>query len=164
MERLDPQVFHLQMNTAIREFGRTQMGANDVLRPGGYAVIVDEAGAVAIVKTPSGFMLPGGGQESGESPELAVLREAREECGLTIALDRCLGVADELVFAIDERTHYRKRCTFFLATLVEYGGECEPDHDLHWFPSADAACALVHESQRWAVAQAGAQLRMRGTP
>jgi 8-oxo-dGTP pyrophosphatase MutT (NUDIX family) len=98
--------------------------------------------------------LLGGGQEEGESPEDAALREAEEECGLRIVLGRCLGVADELVFAAEERTHYRKRCTFFLAEVSGSSGLGEPDHELRWLSPREAVTLLPHESQRWAVAEA----------
>src|SRR5262249_28261173 len=126
-----------------------------VLRPGGYAVIFGAAGEVALVSTPSGLALPGGGQNPGEPPEDAAIRESREECGLQIALVHAVGVADELVFAADEGTHYRKRCTFFIAEVVGRTGAGEPDHELVWLPLPEAVAALRHESQRWAVSQAG---------
>lgn len=138
----------------IPEFGTSEAGATYVLRPGGYAVVVNDAGEIALVKTPLGCVLPGGGQNKGETPERATIREAHEECGLIVALGHAIGVADELVFAADERTHYRKRCTFFLAKVVEAMGTGETDHELHWLPANNAAGAMLHESQRWAVIEA----------
>lgn len=138
----------------IREFGQAVAGAEYVLRPGGYVVIFDEAGAVAVVSTPAGLALPGGGQEAGESPEEAAVREVREECGLRVALGRRIGVADELVFAADEGTYYRKRCVFFFAEVTGQVGGGEPDHQLLWLRPEDAAARLLHGSQRWAVAEA----------
>jgi 8-oxo-dGTP pyrophosphatase MutT (NUDIX family) len=111
-------------------------------------------GELAVVSTPSGLALIGGGQNDGESPADAAIREAAEECGLQIKLGPQIGVADELVFAADERTHYRKRCTFFLADISGSIGAGEPDHELVWLSAADAMNKLRHESQRWAVAKA----------
>lgn len=132
----------------IPEFGATAPGAVYALRPGGYAVIFNAAGEVAVVSTPCGFALPGGGQEGAESPEEAAVREAREECGLRIALSSRVGVADELAFAPDEMMYYRKRCTFFLAELVEELGGGEPDHELIWLAVETAVIRLRHGSQR----------------
>jgi 8-oxo-dGTP pyrophosphatase MutT (NUDIX family) len=84
-------------------------GATYVLRPGGYVVIFRSGGKVAVVSTPKGLFLPGGGQVPGESPEDAAIREAKEEYGLNVSLGRIIGVADELVFDAEEATHYRKR-------------------------------------------------------
>jgi 8-oxo-dGTP pyrophosphatase MutT (NUDIX family) len=142
------------MATAIPEFGSATPGATYVLRPGGYAVIFRTGGDVAVVSTPQGLALLGGGQDSGESAEDAARREAHEECGLRIALGRRVGVADELVFAADEGKHYRKRCTFFLAELVGKSGPGEPDHELVWLAPAEAVTRLRPKSQRWAVAEA----------
>jgi 8-oxo-dGTP pyrophosphatase MutT (NUDIX family) len=97
---------------------------------------------------------PGGGQEAGESPEQAAVRETLEECGLRIVLGERVGVADELVFAAEENTHFRKRCTFFLAEVVEKVSAGEADHELLWLAPERAAAELRHESQRWAVAEA----------
>jgi 8-oxo-dGTP diphosphatase len=143
------------MATAIPEFGTATPGAVYVLRPGGYVIIFRAAGDVAVVSTPRGLALPGGGQDPGESAADAARREVREECGLQIVLGRRVGVADELVFAADEGKHYRKRCVFFLAEVVGRAGASEPDHELVWVSPADAVARLLHESQRWAVTEAG---------
>jgi 8-oxo-dGTP diphosphatase len=142
------------LSPAIPEYGSPAPGVNYVLRPGGYAVIFDAAGRVAVVAAPGGLYLPGGGQDPEESPVDAAIREAREEGGLVVAVGRCLGVADELVFADAERTHYRKRCTFFLADVVGRADATEPDHALHWMPVEEAVRRLRDGSQRWAVAEA----------
>jgi 8-oxo-dGTP pyrophosphatase MutT (NUDIX family) len=138
----------------IQEFGVTDSGAGYVLRPGGYAVIRNANGEVAAVSTPVGFVLPGGGQNNGESPEDAAIREVEEECGLRVRLGPRIGSADELVFAADEQIHYRKRCTFFFAEVLGQVGLGEPDHELVWLSPRAAQVRLLHESQRWAVAEA----------
>lgn len=57
------------------------------------------------------YVVPGGGIKSGETPEEAAVREAKEETGLDVRLDRKLRVFDD----DGRRGHY------FLAT--EFGGE-----------------------------------------
>jgi 8-oxo-dGTP diphosphatase len=142
------------VESIIPEFGCPAPGADYVLRPGGYAVIFNPTGQVAVVSTPQGLALPGGGQDAGESPQDAAVRETREECGLRITLGDPLGVADELVFAAEDGVHYRKRCTFFLASPGEVVGEGEADHQLLWLSPKEAAARLQHQSQRWAVSEA----------
>jgi 8-oxo-dGTP pyrophosphatase MutT (NUDIX family) len=142
------------MTPQIPEFGPAAPGVGYVLRPGGYVVAFDADGAVAVVSTPVGLFLPGGGQLPGESPEEAAVRETREECGLRVVPGPRIGVADELVSAPEEEAHYRKRCAFFPAEVVGRAGAGEPDTELLWLSPGDAATALRHESQRWAVSEA----------
>jgi len=142
------------MTSQFPEFGLRDSEAEYILRPGGYAMIFNAAGEVAVVSTPRGLVLLGGGQDAGESPESAAVREAHEECGLQISLTDCIGVADELVFAVDEGKHYRKRCAFFLAEIIEQLDAGESDHELIWIAAEAAVTGLRHESQRWAVSEA----------
>ena len=149
------------MPEALREFGSEDAGQTYRLRPGGYAVIRSRAGAIAVVRTPEGIFLPGGGQLPGESPEDAAVRETAEECGLRIALGGCLGLADQLKFSASEGGHLRKRCTFFVAEVLDGPPQpaIEPDHELLWLTQGEAAARLSDESQRWAVRVAAGEAR-----
>jgi 8-oxo-dGTP pyrophosphatase MutT (NUDIX family) len=138
----------------ILEFGTPIPGAVYVLRPGGYGVVFNRGGEVAVIATPKGCHLPGGGQEAGEGPEAAAIREAYEECGLRIRVLGLIGTADELVYAVEESTHFRKRCSFFRAELISQDGCGEPDHRLAWLTPEQAGIALCAGSQGWAVALA----------
>lgn len=137
-----------------REFGEFVASVTYIHRPGGYAVVFNATGEVAVVSTPQGCFLPGGGQVEAETPGQAAIRESYEECGLRIRLGPHLGTADELVFAAEEGAYYRKRCAYFRAEVVGQEDRGEPDHELVWLPPDEAATRLRHESQRWAVSQA----------
>ena len=143
----------------ILQFGSAPPDAVVVLRPGAYAVIVDASGHIAVLDTPIGRMLPGGGQDPGESAETAAVRETAEECGLAIALGAALGTADELVHARAEDRHFRKRCTFFLASVVGTAPRVDLDHALQWLAPEEAIATLAHASQAWAVRQALAAMQ-----
>lgn len=145
----------------IPQFGEFQPGATYVPRPGGYAVIFDPEGRLAVVATAEGLHLPGGGLEAGESAERATMREVAEETGLRVEIRAFIGVAHELVFALQENVHYRKRCSFFRATIVATGEPSEPDHELKWMAPAEALRTLHHEIQRWAVRKALETLESR---
>jgi len=67
--------------TSVLELGTREPGRAYVVRPGAYAVIADARGRVGVMRTPTGFHLPGGGMDAGETPEAALAREVREECG-----------------------------------------------------------------------------------
>jgi 8-oxo-dGTP diphosphatase len=136
-----------------RVFGPLMEGADYVLRPGGYAVIRRATGEIAVVTTPSGCYLPGGGQNEGEPPDQAAIRETREECGLQIRIAAPIGVADQLVSSADRATSFRKRCSFFVAEVIASGSlGGETDHALSWLQPEDAMRQLSHESQQWAIA------------
>jgi len=145
------------MLEAIPEFGLAVSGVDYVLRPGGYLVVRNSQSEIAVVKTPRGFFLPGGGQDNGETPERAAIREAEEECGLKVELIKALCTADELVFAQPEQMHYRKRSVFFSAKLISVTGTGETDHELKWMTLDDAVRRLNHQSQAWAVTKAFAK-------
>ena len=140
-----------QHSSRIPEFGSLDPLATYVLRPGAYAIVFRDRNEVAVVSTPQGLFLPGGGQEGAEQARDAVIRETREEVGLRIKLGAEIGIADELVFASGEQAQHRKRCTFFLAEVVSDSGVREAGHELLWLPTEHAIVRLTHESQRWAV-------------
>lgn len=142
------------MTAPLPEFGLDPLAAEYILRPGGYVVIFNTAGKVAVVAAPTGLFLPGGGQDAGETPEAAAIREAREECGWEIRLGERIGAADELVFAEVEQRHFRKRCTFFLAEIIAETTAAEAAHQLLWLWPVEARRQLRHASQQWAVAEA----------
>jgi 8-oxo-dGTP diphosphatase len=140
----------------IPAFGHFEPGIDYALRPGGYVLVFDPVGALAVLPYRGGLMLPGGGVENGESPEAAALREAYEECGLRLRLRRALGSADEGVYSVRANRHYRKRCSFFLAELLSIDTTRTPEFELRWVSRPDAAAGLRHESQRWALTRADA--------
>lgn len=92
----------------------TSLGPADTgfdTRVGCYAVVVD--GARVLLPHwheggQSGWTLPGGGLEWGESPEQTCVREVAEETGYHVALDGLLGVDNRFV-AAEERHHTRRR-------------------------------------------------------
>jgi 8-oxo-dGTP diphosphatase len=135
----------------IEEFGIREPGADYRLRPGGYVVLRNDAGEVAVVETAKGLFLPGGGQDGEETPEQAALCETLEECGLIVRLTERIGVADELVLGKEERAHFRKRCTFFDALVGGADLDVDAEHEVTWLDPKEAVSRLAHGSQRWAV-------------
>lgn len=131
-------------------FGERTPGATYIRRPSAYAIVQNDRAQVAVVRTRKGVFLPGGGVESGEIPEQAVLRETLEECGFAIRLLSRLPDAVQFVHARAETRHYEKICTFFVAA-VEGDRTATPEHEVLWLAPDVAATLLSHESHRWAL-------------
>lgn len=149
-------------------FGARAPGVRYVRRPSAYALVRDAAGDVAVVRTPRGWYLPGGGVEPGEAAAQAVAREAREECGLLLDVGAVAARAVQLVHAPDEAAWFEKPSVFHAATVRASAAPVESDHALHWLPPAEAVRRLSHESHRWAVghldAPSGGAPRLRVRP
>ena len=137
--------------THVPVFGTTLDGVDYVERPSAYVLLRDDAGDLAVVRTPKGHFLPGGGIEAGESAETAAAREAREETGLVVDIIGTVCRAVEFTRALDEDAWYRKVSAFLAARVAERAAAVEHDHELLWLPVARALDALTPPSHRWAV-------------
>ena len=132
-------------------FGVRRPGVHYRLRPSAYAVVPDDDGALAVLRTPLGWFLPGGGRDDGEEPAATVVREGVEEAGLRLAPERVLGEAMEWVHAPGDPAGWEKRSTFLLARVTGTATAIEPDHVLEWIPAAEAALVLTPPTHRWIV-------------
>lgn len=119
------------------------------MRPSAYAILEDGQGNVATVLTPFGTLLPGGGIEAGETPEQAIVREAREECGLVIKPGREIARAVQLIYSRSEGVYFEKPTVFLHAVLEGETTATEDDHELVWLPRDAAAARMYHESHGW---------------
>jgi 8-oxo-dGTP diphosphatase len=138
----------------VPAFGSPPAEGGAVIRPSAYGLVTDGTAGIAIVRTPLGLFLPGGGMEPGESPLETVVREVWEECGLEAQVGRWVVRAIDFVYSPSERTHFEKQSTFVDARCSSrrVTGQ-EPDHELEWVTPESAIADLAHPSHRWAVAQ-----------
>jgi 8-oxo-dGTP diphosphatase len=121
-------------------------------RPGAYAIIRNSAREIAIIRTPRGYFLPGGGVDPGEDMVAALRREVYEETGLGIEIDREIGTAAQYLSSAREGIYYKKVGHFYLAAFAERLSETyEAEHELLWMAYDKAANSLNHEFQRWAI-------------
>jgi 8-oxo-dGTP diphosphatase len=135
-------------------FGDPTSDISETIRPSAYGIISDRAGRLALVRTPLGLFLPGGGSDETEAPESTVVRETREECGLVVRVGAWRRTAIEHVFSVTEQAHFEKRSTFCDASVVDAVGDpTEIDHALEWMFAAEAAALLTPASHRWAVGE-----------
>lgn len=139
----------------MRQFGEKREGYTYTERPGAYALIFNLQMQVAIVETPSGFFLPGGGIEKGESPEQALRREIQEEIGMKTKIVSKLGEAAQYLYSKFEKRAFNKLGFFYLAELIGPHGEAsETEHWLIWMNQSDALKKTNHEFQRWMIEEA----------
>jgi 8-oxo-dGTP diphosphatase len=137
------------------QFGKQDPAVAYVERLSAYGVVRNESFAVAVIKTPDGYFLPGGGAHTGETVEEALRREIIEETGYAPEILGNIGIAAQLTYAEDKRAHYRKVGHFFLARFAGKITEpVEADHDLIWCPADEAIRRMTHEYQAWAIREA----------
>ena len=136
---------------SIPVFGARLAGCAYLRRPSAYALVRNSSGEWAVVRTPHGCFLPGGGKEAGETAQKTVEREAREECGFILKPGGLVARAIQFVYSTEEKKHFEKICEFVEADLEGTEAPLEPDHELVWLSHDQAQASLSHESHRWAV-------------
>jgi len=109
------------------------------LRPSVAAIVTNADGHVLLQRRSDNGLwgLPGGGVEIGESVTTAIVREVREETGLTVEIERLVGVYSDPRFQVfryadGHVVHYIN--TLFACRIV--GGTlqtCEETLDLRFF-------------------------------
>ena len=143
---------------SVPVFGAGPEGHPRTIRPSAYGLILDEADRIALVRTPAGVWLLGGGIESNETPAEAVIREAQEECGLVVTVGTFMKRAVQFSHSANEGILFEKRSYFLSAALVSVSdGGGEADHTLLWIAVERAHESITDESHRWAVGELIAQ-------
>lgn len=89
--------------------------------------------------------------EAGETPEEAIVRESREECGFVLKPGALLGRALEICYSSEEKQYFEKDSYFIEAEVVARVPPTELDHELLWLNLDDASAILKHNSHRWAL-------------
>lgn len=128
-------------------FGECVPGSSYTEREGAYGIAVLND-SVLIEKARLGYFLPGGGLEEGETPEVALKRECREETGYEIVSYTKIGIGTEY------REGLKKIGHFYIIQLGEKG---EPSYDdghifpVEWTPYVEALEGMHLASQKWAL-------------
>jgi 8-oxo-dGTP pyrophosphatase MutT (NUDIX family)/GNAT superfamily N-acetyltransferase len=147
---VDAYVMHRFLDDIVLTFGQPPRDVQVTVRPSGYAVIADDRRRVAVVDATEGTLLPGGGIDSGETVDDAVVREVDEECGLQVEAEASLGDAVQFVYSAKTATHFEKPSRFVTASRRGAGGRAG-EHATRWLEPREAERALSYESHAWAV-------------
>jgi len=104
------------------------------------------------VGDPPRWQLPKGLVDPGETPEIAALREVREEAGVVATLSTLIDKVEYWYQSKrgNERIRYHKFVNFFLM-WYQSGDVADHDSEVHearWFPIADATRALAFRSEQ----------------
>lgn len=129
------------------------------------------AGGAALRKTPQGlevalisvgdpprWQLPKGLVDPGETPEVAAVREVREEAGIDVSLSQLIDRVEYWYLSKhgNERIRYHKFVNFYLMRY-ESGEVSYHDKEVHearWFPVDEAVRALAFRSEQGIVSKA----------
>src|SRR5262245_64109268 len=117
------ETLHQRALTNVRAFDRRSL-ATDGHRPAAVATVLlpDDSGRACFLLTRRAaslrtharqWALPGGRVDTGETPEVAALRELREEVGLELEPASVLGLLDD----------YGTRSGFIITPVVAWAGE-----------------------------------------
>ena len=120
---------------------------------------------VALIKTASEgrWQLPKGIIDPGETPEVAALREVREEAGIVCEIIERLEIVEYwFVAAYDDgpKKRYHKQVHFYLMEFIT-GDVEDHDHEVseaRWFEINEAERMLAFDSEKKLVAMAGRRL------
>lgn len=132
---------------------------------GGVACrITDGSVEVVLIKTASEgrWQLPKGIIDPGETPEIAALREVREEAGITCEIIGPLATIEYWFVATFDgpRKRIHKKVHFYLMKFIE-GDVSDHDHEVveaQWVKVEDAESMLAFDSEKKLIGMAKGRL------
>lgn len=141
-----------------RVFGIKEDGIDYIKRPGVYGICFQKKASVlsvAVINTPRGYFLPGGGIELNEDHDTCLKREFIEETGRLIDIMGFVGESDQVGFTPRTKRYLELLGNFYLVRILEnVGGKVEDDHKLEWLEVEEAKDSMHLEYQSYAISEA----------
>ena len=123
-----------------------------IQRIGAYAVIENNENLIAIVKTNTGYFLPGGGIENGESLEICLKRECIEEIGVEISALNNFARGNYYFYSTTLNIDMESIGYFFTCKIDKFlDVNIEANHELIWLNMEQAVKLLYLENQKEAI-------------
>jgi len=137
-----------------KTFGEMLENVNYIERIGIYGIFINDERKIATIKTPTGYFLPGGGIDEGESHKQCLQREFIEETGYEVTIVRYIGRAS--LYHRSKINQLLHGIGYFYNVNLKCKTCCkvEEDHELVWLEPDHCTKSLFLEHQRWAVAKA----------
>ena len=137
------------MSTVVK-FGSRINGIKYIDREAVYGLLLKK-GKIAVVETPRGYFLPGGGIEQNESHEECLRREIIEEVGIEVKLDEYIGKSVLFDKSPRDNVYYNMYGSFYLVNEVNRLPKLEDDYEMVWMSLEEAKSKLKLIHQIWAV-------------
>jgi 8-oxo-dGTP pyrophosphatase MutT (NUDIX family) len=140
---------------------QTQISAGGVVFRRREAVLTAEVALISVGDPPR-WQLPKGLVDSGETPEVAALREVREEAGVEATVVEMIEKVEYWYQATDagKRVRYHKFVHFFLMEYVS-GDVADHDHEVNeaqWLEIGKALELIAFKSERAVLEKSAARI------
>lgn len=121
-------------------------------RIGAYIIPIKK-NKIAVIKTPKGYFLIGGGKENDETDEQCIKRECLEETGFDITVSRKICSAE--TFTQHEKIGYFHPVQTYYIGIINEQTQIpkETDHSLEWIDFKEIQNQMHAEMQNWAIEQ-----------
>jgi 8-oxo-dGTP diphosphatase len=127
-------------------------------RKGAYLIALKED-KIAVIRTPKGYFLFGGGINEDEQDEECIHRECLEEIGYSVEIDQFIGSA-ETYCEHPKIGYFYPIQNYYFGELKEAIKEpIEIDHVLEWVPYEKIKNNMFLKMQNWAIDECWKKIR-----